>query len=188
MECRAYGICLDSQSRGYLGKDRKVSSAAGGNLSRMHKTEETAKESRLNFMYSHLRNRTLASGPKTVFTPPNYSPPPNDQRVDDAVESARQAKAKLDEQQKVLAEQINKDNALRGQLETQITANQLLADQLKAAFDTQKQVKRQDNAPETDAQKAAEGAADGLADWGKQVGKSIAENFYDQPAGSERTN
>ncbi len=26
----------------------------------MHKTEETAKESRLNFMYSHLRNRTLA--------------------------------------------------------------------------------------------------------------------------------
>src|SRR5271165_5656798 len=63
MECRAYGICLDSQSRGYLGKDRKVSSAAEGNLSRMHKTEETAKESRLNFMYSHLRNRTLeASG------------------------------------------------------------------------------------------------------------------------------
>src|SRR5271157_1226165 len=61
MECRAYGICLDSQSRGYLGKDRKVSSAAGGNLSRMHKTEETAKESRLNFMYSHLRNRTLAN-------------------------------------------------------------------------------------------------------------------------------
>jgi len=45
-----------------------------------------------------------------------------------------------------------------------------LADQLKAAFDTQKQVKRQDNAPETDAQKAAEGAADVLADWGKQVG------------------
>src|SRR5271157_4897440 len=61
MECRAYGICLDSQSRGYLGKDRKVSSAAGGNLSRMHKTQETAKESRLNFMYSHLRNRTLAN-------------------------------------------------------------------------------------------------------------------------------
>ena len=26
----------------------------------MHKTEETAKESRLNVMYSHLRNRTLA--------------------------------------------------------------------------------------------------------------------------------
>src|SRR5208337_880436 len=70
MECRAYGICLDSQSRGYLGKDRKVSSAAGGNLSRMHKTQETAKESRLNFMYSHLRNRTLAiSDPIKKTTP-----------------------------------------------------------------------------------------------------------------------
>ena len=61
MECRAYGICLDSQSRGYLGKDRKVSSAAGGNLSGMHKTEETAKESRLNLLYSHLRNGTLGT-------------------------------------------------------------------------------------------------------------------------------
>jgi len=40
------------------------------------------------------------------------------------VESARQAKAKLDEQQKVLAAQIDRDNVLRGQLETQITANQ----------------------------------------------------------------
>ena len=28
----------------------------------MHKTQETAKESRLNFMYSHLRNRTLGHG------------------------------------------------------------------------------------------------------------------------------
>src|SRR5271166_4155549 len=76
MECRAYGICLDSQSRGYLGKDRKVSSAAGGNLSRMHKTQETAKESRLNFMYSHLRNRTLASNAPTSFCSPReeYSP------------------------------------------------------------------------------------------------------------------
>src|SRR5271166_343019 len=67
MECRAYGICLDSQSRGYLGKDRKVSSAAGGNLSRMHKTQETAKESRLNFMYRHLRNRTLDVEPAKHF-------------------------------------------------------------------------------------------------------------------------
>jgi hypothetical protein len=80
-----------------------------------------------------------------------------------------QAKAKLDEQQKVLAEQINRDNVLRGQLETQIDNNQRLADQLKAAFDTQKQAK-QGNARQTDAQKAAEGAADSLEDWGKQVG------------------
>src|SRR5271165_529904 len=60
MECRADAIRLDSQSGGHIGKDRKVSSAAGGNLSRMHKTEKTAKESRVNLMYSHLCDGTLA--------------------------------------------------------------------------------------------------------------------------------
>src|SRR6201993_3359509 len=59
MECRAYAICMDSQSGGHLGQDRKVPSTAGGTLSRMHKTEKTAKESRMNFMYSHLCDRTL---------------------------------------------------------------------------------------------------------------------------------
>lgn len=113
------------------------------------------------------KSGNTASGPRTVFTPPNYSPPPNDQRVDDAVADAKEAKRILDEQQKKLAQQINEDNALRGQLETQIDANQRLADQLRAAFNTQKAAKP---APETDAQKAAEGAADSLADWGKQVG------------------
>src|SRR5208282_4572871 len=60
MECRAYAIRMDSQSGEHLGKDRKVSSAAGGNLSGMHKTEKTVKESRMNYMYSHLCDGTLA--------------------------------------------------------------------------------------------------------------------------------
>jgi hypothetical protein len=47
-------IRLDSQSGRHLGKDRKVSSAVGGNLSGMHKTKKRAKESRMNLMYSHL--------------------------------------------------------------------------------------------------------------------------------------
>src|ERR1700730_9978682 len=51
---------MDSQSGGHLGQDRKVPSAAGGNFSRMHKTEKTAKESRMNLMYNHLCDRTLA--------------------------------------------------------------------------------------------------------------------------------
>src|ERR1700737_2983844 len=50
---------MDSQSGGHLGQDRKVPSAAGGNFSRMHKTEKTAKESRMNLMYNHLCDRTL---------------------------------------------------------------------------------------------------------------------------------
>jgi len=53
-----------------------VSSAAGGNLSRMHKTQETAKESRLNFMYSHLRNGTLALPPAFPVKPIPPDPPP----------------------------------------------------------------------------------------------------------------
>src|SRR5271165_2477301 len=60
MECRAYAICMDGQSGGHLSQDRKVPSTAGGNLSRMHKTEKTAKESRMNLMYSHLCDTTLA--------------------------------------------------------------------------------------------------------------------------------
>src|ERR1700738_1673951 len=60
MECRAYALCLDSQSGGHLGQDRKVPSAAGGNLSRLHKTEKTAKDSRMNVMYIYLCDRTLA--------------------------------------------------------------------------------------------------------------------------------
>src|SRR5208282_4697617 len=63
MECRAYAIRMDSQSGEHLGKDRKVSSAAGGNLSGMHKTEKTVKESRMNYMYSHLCDGTLGNFP-----------------------------------------------------------------------------------------------------------------------------
>jgi len=42
-----------------------------------------------------------------------------------------------------------------------------LADQLKAAFDTQKQAKQQGNPPETDAQKLLKGLRMGL-----QIGES----------------
>ena len=42
----------------------------------MHKTQETAKESRLNFMYSHLRNRTLAPLKHSTLAPPLGSPWP----------------------------------------------------------------------------------------------------------------
>src|ERR1700746_2255930 len=69
MECRAYAICMDSQSGGHLGQDRKVPSKAGGNLSRMHKTEKTAKESRMNYMYSHLCDTTLAASIIAIFAP-----------------------------------------------------------------------------------------------------------------------
>src|SRR6516162_6228739 len=41
-------FCLDGKSRGHLGQGRKVPSATGRNLPRMHKTEKEAEESRIN--------------------------------------------------------------------------------------------------------------------------------------------
>jgi hypothetical protein len=38
----------------------------------------------------------VTRGPKTVFTPPNYSPPPKDQRINDAVNEANEARAQLE--------------------------------------------------------------------------------------------
>lgn len=38
----------------------------------------------------------VTRGPKTVFTPPNYSPPPKDQRINDAVNEANEARTQLE--------------------------------------------------------------------------------------------
>jgi hypothetical protein len=39
---------------------------------------------------------THSSGPKTVYTPPNYTPMPNDQRINDAIVETKKAKDKLE--------------------------------------------------------------------------------------------
>src|SRR5271166_2636882 len=111
---------------------------------------------------------TKATGPKTVFTPPNYSPTPQSQRIDDAVAEAKEAKAKLDEARKNIEKRLAEDNNLRGQLQEVKDQNQQLTDQLAAAMNTPK---REKPAPETDAQKAAESttAVSDLQKWGQQV-------------------
>ena len=114
------------------------------------------------------KSSTRASGPKTVFTPPNYSPAPKDQRINDAVAEAKEAKAKLDEARKNIEKRLAEDNNLRGQLQEVKDQNQQLTDQLAAAMNTPK---REKPAPETDAQKAAESttAVSDLQKWGQQV-------------------
>jgi hypothetical protein len=109
----------------------------------------------------------LANGPKTIFTPPNYSEPPNDQRVSDAVADAQEAKRKLDEKTSQLSQSIDQTNVMKGELQDQIDRAQQLANQLKAAFHTEPPKAK----PETDAEKAAANVGtDSLADFGKQVG------------------
>jgi hypothetical protein len=75
-----------------------------------------------------------SSGPRTVYTPPNYVPPPQDQRINDAVAQAKAAKEKLEAAAKQVQERLKEDNALRGQLQAQIDENQRLQDQINAGF------------------------------------------------------
>jgi hypothetical protein len=109
------------------------------------------------------RNGFKATGPKTVFTPPNYSPTPKDQRINDAVAEAKAAKDRLDKASEQIQQRLKDDNVLKGQLQEEVEANQKLQDQLSAAMATPKK-------PEpSDAQKAAESSIDPLAQWGQKV-------------------
>lgn len=105
--------------------------------------------------------KTVSSGPRTGYTPPNYVPPPADQRINDAVTEAKQSKKELDEAKQKIVKRINEDNNLRGQLETEITENQKLQDQLSASMNTPKKP--------TEAQQAAEGDVEALAKWGRSA-------------------
>jgi hypothetical protein len=109
---------------------------------------------------------THPTGPRTVFTPPNYTPPPNDQRITDAVAEANKAKEKLEATTKEVQSRLQQDNALRGELQDQIDENQRLRDQLNAGMATPK---RSPAPVQSDAQKAAQSSTDALAVWGRQV-------------------
>jgi hypothetical protein len=104
------------------------------------------------------------TGPRTVLTAPNYTPPPKDQRINDAIEEAKAAKERLDAAAKKIESRVAEDNALRGELQTQIEQNQQLRDQLNAAMSTPKHQTAQ-----SDAEKSAQSSVDSLAAWGKQV-------------------
>ena len=105
---------------------------------------------------------THPSGPRTVYTPPNYTPPPNDQRISDAVSEANKAKEKLEAAQKQVKQRLNEDNNLRGALQHEIDENERLKAQIEAGMST----KHGDQAPQTDAEKAAAAAVDPLVQWG----------------------
>jgi hypothetical protein len=110
------------------------------------------------------------TGPKTVFTPPTYSPPPRDQRINDAVSEAHQAKDKLDEARGKIDQKLAEDNNLRGELQTQIDENQRLQDQLNSAMSTpQRSPAPRNNSAQSDASKAGQAVADPLASWGKTI-------------------
>ncbi len=102
----------------------------------------------------------VSSGPRSVYSPPNYTPMPQDQRINDAVTEAQVSKNKLEDARTDIEKRLSEDNSLRGQLQEVEDRNQQLSDQLSAAMSagTHKPIQP------TEAEKAAN---DQLSNWGK---------------------
>ena len=157
-----------------LGKNGVVSSAeikvydvgryvdSSGNVHEAHQIYGVAQSAHPILM---LPKGTHPSGPRTVYTPPNYSQMPKDQRINDAVSEANKAKEKLETAEKQVQERLNEDNNLRGELQAQIDENERLKAQIEAGMST----RHGDQPAQTDAEKAAQAAVDSLVQWGKQV-------------------
>jgi hypothetical protein len=131
-----------------------------------HRYYRVVQSERPNLM---LPKGTQPTGPKTVFTPPNYIPAPKDQRINDAFAEAKKAKEKLEAAAAQVQDRLKEDNNLRGELQAEIDENQRLQDQINAGFYTPQHEKL---APQTEAQKAAESAIDPLVQWGQKVENS----------------
>jgi hypothetical protein len=135
---------------------------SSGNVQEAHRMYRVVQSEHPNLM---LPRKPHPSDPCTVYAPPNYTPPPNDQRITDAVAEANKAKEKLEAATKEVQGRLQQDNVLRGELQDQIDENQRLHDQLSAGMNTPKH-----QAPaQSDAEKAAQSGVDSLAAWGKQV-------------------
>ena len=129
-----------------------------------HRYYRVVQSQRPNLMLS---KGTHPTGPRTVYTPPNYVPPPKDERINDAVAEAKLAKEKLEAAAKQVQDRLKEDNNLRGELQAQIDENQRLQDQINAGMNTPKHSTQAP--PQSDAQKAAEAAVDPLVQWGQNV-------------------
>jgi hypothetical protein len=137
-----------------------------GNVQEAHRMYRVEQSQRPNLMLPH---KTHPTGPRTVYTPPNYTPMPNDQRINDAVAEANKAKEKLEAASKEVQGRLQQDNVLRGELQDQIEENQRLRDQLNAGFNTPKHGDQQKQQAQSDAEKAAQAAVDPLASWGASI-------------------
>jgi hypothetical protein len=107
-----------------------------------------------------------SSGPKSVYTPPNYVPPTKDQKINDAVAEANEAREKLEAATKQVQDRLSEDNNLRGELQQQIEENQRLQAQLNASMAPKA---TNTSAPQTDAEKAAQAAVAPLMEWGNSL-------------------
>jgi hypothetical protein len=109
------------------------------------------------------------TGPRSVYTPPNYTPMPKDQRINDAVAEAHQAKDKLDDARGKIEQQIAEDNNLRGELQNQMDENARLQEQLNAAMSSKPNSPPPVNGGQSDTAKPGQQTPDALATWGAKL-------------------
>ena len=131
-----------------------------------HRYYRVVQSQGLNLM---LPQGTHPTGPRTVYTPPNYVPPPKDQRITDAIAQAKEAKEKLEAAARQVEDRLKEDNNLRGELQAQIAENQRLQEQINAGFATPQHSPTATPTPLSDAEKAAQAAVDPLIQWGQKV-------------------
>jgi hypothetical protein len=102
---------------------------SSGNVHEAHQVYRVAQSSRPLLM---LPKSAHPIGPRTIYMPPNYTPMPNDQRINDAIGEAKKAKEKLEAEQKQIEDRLAQDNNLRGELQAQIDENERLRAQIDA--------------------------------------------------------
>ena len=80
----------------------------------------------------------LTTGPKEVFYPPTYQPPPHDQRVRDAMAAADQARLAAEQAQRNfesatedIHKKLQEDNQLKDEIQELLKQNQELREQLQ---------------------------------------------------------
>jgi hypothetical protein len=140
-----------------------------GGVHEAHRYYRTLQSERPNLMLP----QRVSGGPRTSYAPPNYVPPPQDQRINDAVAEAKEAKQKLDDAKDKIEKRIAEDNNLRGELDQVQQQNQALQAQLDASMSPQRTAKP----AQTDAEKAAESATatSDLQKWGQTVGQQTSQ-------------
>ena len=113
------------------------------------------------------------TGPKKLFYAPTYTPPPQSERITDAVNRAQekerqaeQAKQQLKDATQKVTDRISEDNVLRDELQNQLEANEELKRQIDKGVDGSFSTR---HAPATNGTPAP--GNDALANWGNNLDK-----------------
>ena len=111
------------------------------------------------------------SGPKRLFYAPTYTPPPQSERITDAVNRAQEkerqaeeAKQQLKNATQKVTDRISQDNVLREELQNQLEANEELKRQIDKGVDGSFSTH---HGPGTSA--TPQSATDPLAAWGEKL-------------------